>query len=798
MKERFPKRKIKKSPAPREGNIQLDYFGGEGPSTHLMSYGKVEIDGKIKYAAHPTLFQTPDGRWYKPNNPFEVAKELGEVITFNSEKRAAKYADGSWKPKLKKMSGGGPLKVGNATIYGVNNMEDYRNAYNQNRVVRYNNDGELEANLKPVEIVADKTTKQQYPYYNTLTAEEVNLLKSPSPLGQAARSKAVNGETVNKQGLTQIIRDFGNNSAEISGIPGLVRFGKDPGTSLTGAGNTLADFIAFSSRGMTNPTAAVNYAVTGTNPFTGEKPFRQEDLLGAFNTLDAAGFATMAGAAFKVPMQQGFKQTGKYLTRQTGNVVPVVNTAINLEDLKAAQQFAQQYGYELPTNIERIAQSNQLTDRTIRGMMDRHNTFVRGVSTNWDELGKRNPEILRHLEGKGFDLSTKEGTQASAEYMATHIPINTGYGRASLDRELFGQGLDGLYSSNSIPTGEGYTYGQGYITKVKRPTNYSSSNRQDWISQNNPKYIDEDNYIKLNYYNTEFGDNMVKALRGEQGYLSYKNLSKEEKIKQLKYRAEVFKKSSGYDVEYSKQIDADLNKLIDNIDGIQSKYIHRLLRTERSNLPTDPFDFLIKKEGDAKKLSEWLKTQPYQQKMREMNDLGESLSKYTWEQQKPIRDKIDILKKEANEMYNQSVQDYMKVNHPDYDPVNRYAHYIHLGTPGEKVLQPIKSWEITPEIWKNKSRSHTNKYSKKFSAMSMGGMITPPAAIGAGVVSKSQQNNTKQYKKGGKLKYAQGGPIFKNGGSTMPNFEERNSSSESARANFQKDLSAFLSAGKFL
>lgn len=174
----------------------------------------------------------------------------------------------------------------------------------------------------------------------------------------------------------------------------------------------------------------------------------------------------------------------------SGNVAPVVNTARNLEDLKAAQQFAQQYGYELPTNIERIAQSNQLTDRTIRGMMDRHNTFVRGVSTNWEELGKRNPEILRHLEGKGFDLSTKEGTKQAAEYMATHIPINTGYGRASLNTEVFDKGLQGLYTSNSIPTAEGYTYGQGFITKAKRPTNYSSFNRQDWITQNNPQYYE--------------------------------------------------------------------------------------------------------------------------------------------------------------------------------------------------------------------------------------------------------------------------------------------------------------------
>jgi len=171
--------------------------------------------------------------------------------------------------------------------------------------------------------------------------------------------------------------------------------------------------------------------------------------------------------------------------------ISLVNTAKNLEDLQAAKKFAKQYGYELPKELERIAKSDILTDRTIRGLMDRHNTFVRGVSTNWEEIGKRNPEILRHLEGKGFDLSTKEGTKAAAEYMSTHIPINTGYGRASLNKNVFERGLDGLYTSNSIPTAEGYTYGQGYVTKVKRPTNFSSTNRQDWINENNPTYYDE-------------------------------------------------------------------------------------------------------------------------------------------------------------------------------------------------------------------------------------------------------------------------------------------------------------------
>ena len=131
----------------------------------------------------------------------------------------------------------------------------------------------------------------------------------------------------------------------------------------------------------------------------------------------------------------------------------------NLEDLQYAKNWANPYGYKIPDNLERIAQSDVLTDRTVRGLANRHNTFVRGVSTNWAELEKRNPEILRHLEGKGIDW--QNNPKAAAEYMATHIPIQTGYGRASLNSTVFDKGMDGLYTSNSAKTAEGYTYGDG-------------------------------------------------------------------------------------------------------------------------------------------------------------------------------------------------------------------------------------------------------------------------------------------------------------------------------------------------
>jgi hypothetical protein len=664
------------------------------------------------------------------------------------------------------------MQVGGSPNNVAYDSPEYRKAYAEGKLVsRLNSDPEdfVRAGTLPAYNFdalqeTGRDIKEVYPNFNSLTEEEKRYFRDTSPIGRSIRRKAEKGN----KSFTDEVNEFATGmlyqtpmaalqipqSALIEGVQALR--GKDANWQSVydpykqRVPSDVWGFETTDDMSWYNPRVIGNFAmdmIADPTNLVGAGFLKSPIKAAIRTTLDPTGLFELTG--------KGFNQGKKFLVRNTrrqipgsSNVTPVINTARNLEDLKAAQQFAKQYGYELPANLERIAQSNELTDRTIRGMMNRHNTFVRGVSTNWEELGKRNPEILRHLEGKGFDLSTKEGTKAAAEYMATHIPINTGYGRASLNNEVFDRGMDGLYTSNSIPTAEGYTYGQGYITKVKRPTNYSSSNRQDWISQNNPYYRDEDEFRKLMYPLSDEANYAIHLSKQKSwtpksfDEKSLKNATPKQKAtKEIEYRIEQLKKDiselepnkdkfiDASEVIYSKketikQLENDIKYLDQHGDELlQAPGEFKILRTERSDLPTDPFNFLIAKEGNTKKLTEWLKKQPYQEKMREIDELGESLTKYSWDEQQPIRAKIKDLKDEANVMYNQSVQDYMKVNHPDYDPVNKYAHYIHLGTPGEKILQPIKSWEITPEIWKNKSRRHSNKYSKKFSAMANGGIL---------------------------------------------------------------------------
>jgi len=107
---------------------------------------------------------------------------------------------------------------------------------------------------------------------------------------------------------------------EFIGVPGTVRFVKNPVQGLKGTGNTIVDLgMTIGPLANMNPTAALKYTTQGINPLTGEGSFRPQDVEGAFNTLDAAGLATIAGAglkaplqaSIKAPLQQGVKQLAK-------------------------------------------------------------------------------------------------------------------------------------------------------------------------------------------------------------------------------------------------------------------------------------------------------------------------------------------------------------------------------------------------------------------------------------------------------------------------------------------------------
>jgi len=305
--------------------------------------------------------------------------------------------------------------------------------------------------------------------------------------------------------------------------------------------------------------------------------------------------------------------------------------------------------------------------------------------------------------------------------MATHVPIQTGYGRAGLNENVFREGKDAIYTSNSIPTAEGYTYGDGYIVKVKRPTDFSSKNRIDWINSN-----------KLDY----FEDNLKTAPKEIKD--KFLKLTEERYIKEIEPK--YFDKNGNW--KNGKVLQKELNydnwKMEQEVRqelGLSVEKQHNLLKHEGSNktnlnkiLDEDTYPDLFigkldiqNKDFHLKNLDEITKTIGKKYNTIRFN-LENKLSDLPSDSQlrgQLIQDinntRINAIKEVKTEQLN-----YLKKNFPkELNEVDRYAHYLHIGTPGQKLLEPIEAIRITPDIWKNKSRAHTNVFSKGMSAGSL-------------------------------------------------------------------------------
>lgn len=56
--------------------------------------------------------------------------------------------------------------------------------------------------------------------------------------------------------------------------------------------------------------------------------------------------------------------------------------AKNLADLEYTNNYFSKFGYKLNTSIEELAKNDVLTNNYIKSLVNQHNTFARGISTN--------------------------------------------------------------------------------------------------------------------------------------------------------------------------------------------------------------------------------------------------------------------------------------------------------------------------------------------------------------------------------------------------------------------------------
>lgn len=241
---------------------------------------------------------------------------------------------------------------------------------------------------------------------------------------------------------------------------------KTPAATLAASATAVAS-PTIAARLLTGATSAVGFGELG---------------MGSGNSLHDAAYG-MAGEAV-APLVGKIIDKGIGAIKSVGkSSVELLNKSIsNFNDINQLYNFAGRNSYRKPL-VNPLSSSS--VDRAYKKLLDQHNTFVRGVSTS--EIALDNPIVLNHLQERGiYDPTISKDLQEEkiANYMSTHIPPDTGNGKYGL-----GQYENGLYTSKNVNLAKNFAHERGYIATVKRPVDYSSNNRFDWIKSADYKTI---------------------------------------------------------------------------------------------------------------------------------------------------------------------------------------------------------------------------------------------------------------------------------------------------------------------
>lgn len=127
---------------------------------------------------------------------------------------------------------------------------------------------------------------------------EPAVVTAPKMSMYEQRVKAAGKDSDRYRNLGKNVATLFSNAAEVTGVPGALRFANDPKKNLSGALNTIDNFILSGSQSM--PTGVIQ-----------QTPYKEEDTQAFFNTLDAAGLLTAGLSGAKQPIQKGLNKLNK-------------------------------------------------------------------------------------------------------------------------------------------------------------------------------------------------------------------------------------------------------------------------------------------------------------------------------------------------------------------------------------------------------------------------------------------------------------------------------------------------------
>jgi hypothetical protein len=164
---------------------------------------------------------------------------------------------------------------------------------------------------------------EQYPFYQSLSEEEKKYLNDKGPIGRGIRAIATTGKRgQTAQDISTGVEDTYRFLADYTGIPGTIRFAKDPINKLKSFERSL-----------------FNTAVS-SSPFLPTTPYDPKDIQGTFDVLDATGVATAIASPLIRPAGAAVRMAGKAVVPHMMSVSNVANETLDaIKEINRLKQF---------------------------------------------------------------------------------------------------------------------------------------------------------------------------------------------------------------------------------------------------------------------------------------------------------------------------------------------------------------------------------------------------------------------------------------------------------------------------
>ena len=321
--------------------------------------------------------------------PKETSDYVNKILLQEDQSFNKNYKRDSTNPKYKDVTSLYDKKKFGGKVSSAQNgqeMRFYQNGLDWKPKSMQNGGDEMyEGRLLPEVTVTPYD--EQFPFYQSLSNEQKRYINDEGPIGRATRAIATTGKRgQTAEDISTGVEDTYRFLAGFSGIPGTLRFSKDPINKLKGLERTL-----------------FNTAVS-SSPFLPTTPYDPEDLQSTFDVLDATGMGSMMAAPLIKPAGVAARMAGKAVAPHMISMSNVANETLDaIKEVNRLKQFEKIATADVPVmeGIEKVKDIRNF-GRDIYDLNSQVGSAKQGDINTFVERFTKLEESAKQLEAAGL------------------------------------------------------------------------------------------------------------------------------------------------------------------------------------------------------------------------------------------------------------------------------------------------------------------------------------------------------------------------------------------------------------